>query len=107
MIQLDPFTKIMVLKNYPGSFGVTGVKSQWAQINFSTLNQRWFNLEPQLSWTILTLIFGCEIVDFVTMINQKSTSQPQFNQKLPIKGTSHDSTYQISIFSTLADIFAI
>ena len=30
---------------------------------------------------ISTLIFGWEIVDFETMINQKSTSQPQFNQK--------------------------
>ena len=30
---------------------------------------------------ISTLIFGWEIVDFATMINQKSTSQPQFNQK--------------------------
>ena len=55
-----------------------GFWTQWAQINFSTLNQRWFNVEPQLS---STLIFGWEIVDFETMINQKSTSQPQFNQK--------------------------
>ena len=30
---------------------------------------------------ISMLIFGWEIVDFETMINQKSTSQPQFNQK--------------------------
>ena len=29
---------------------------------------------------ISTLIFGWEIVDFETMINQKSTSRPQFNQ---------------------------
>ena len=29
----------------------------------------------------LTLIFGWEIVDFVTMINQKSTSQPKINEK--------------------------
>ena len=30
---------------------------------------------------ISTLIFGWEIVDFVTMINQKSTSQPKINGK--------------------------
>ena len=30
-------------------------KPQWAQINFSTLNQRWFYVEPQLSSTILNV----------------------------------------------------
>ena len=43
------------------------------------------NVESTLSLNLpqpsSTLIFGWEIVDFETMINQKSTSQPQFNQK--------------------------
>ena len=41
------------------------------------------------------LIFGWEIVDFETMINQKSTSQPQFNQK----STNHQPNF--NHFSTL------
>ena len=43
----------------------------------STLIQRWastFLNHPNVD-------IGWEIVDFVTMINQKSTSQPQFNQR--------------------------
>ena len=48
---------------------------------------------------ISTLIFGWEIVDFETMINQKSTSQPQFNQK----STNYQPNF--NHFSTLSLIF--
>ena len=60
--------------NWDSAWNSTPVYSQWAQINFSMLSRNF----PQPS---STLIFGWEIVDSVTMINQKSTSQPQFNQK--------------------------
>ena len=44
---------ILSLSKSPPSPPCCPPHSQWAQINFSTLNQRWFNVEPQLSSTIL------------------------------------------------------
>ena len=48
-------------------------------------SQRWINVDSTLSLNhpqpSSTLIFGWEIVDFETIINQKSTSQPKINQK--------------------------
>ena len=47
-------------------------------------SQRWINVDSTLSLNhpqpSSTLIFGWEIVDFETIINQKSTSQPKINQ---------------------------
>ena len=58
--------------------------SQWAQINFSTLNQRWFNVEPQLSSTILNVDIWLRNSWFCNNdqpeINFSTTIQPKINQ---------------------------
>ena len=55
------------------------------QCNLKSTLQKYFTICPmgtdQFLSQISTLIFGWEIVDFVTMINQNSTSQPKINQK--------------------------
>ena len=58
--------------------------SQWAQINFSTLNQRWFNVEPQLSSTILNVDIWLRNHWFCNndqpKINFSTKIQPKINQ---------------------------
>ena len=76
-------------------FDNTTTNTQWAQINLSTLNQRWFNVEPQPSSTIINVDIWLRNrwfwnnhqpkINFSTKnqpkFNQKSTSQPKINQK--------------------------
>ena len=58
--------------------------TQWAQIDFSTLNQHWFNVEPQLSSTILNVDIWLRDCWFCNndqpKINFSTTIQPKINQ---------------------------
>ena len=84
IMALQIFLSFIAVLSSELSIPVSCCSTQWAQINFSTLNQRWFNVEPQLSSTILNVGIWLRNRWFWNndqpKINFSTTIQPKINQ---------------------------